>query len=89
MISYHREMPPSQIVLEEFHGGHHCEQFRIGGAIPLLAGIPGFKRISNNLLANLADFLLLLLQHRSQAASLVSVDRTNDPSLVGYASTGG
>ncbi len=39
IISHHREVSPSQIALEEFHSGHHCQQFLVGGAIPLLTGM--------------------------------------------------
>ncbi len=37
MISDHREMSPSKIVLEEFQGSHHREQLFIGSAVSLLA----------------------------------------------------
>ncbi len=61
MISHNRDMFHSQAILEEFHGSHYCQQFFIGSAGLLLAGIQGFRCVSDNLLNHLAIFLLLLL----------------------------
>ncbi len=84
-------MSPSHIVLEEFHGVHHCNQLFIGSrpTAPLLAGIRGFRGVSDNLFNNPTTFLLLCSRTVPIPVSLASVERTNGMSLVGYAKTGG
>ncbi len=59
VISHHHKMSPSQIVLEGFHGSHHCKQVLVGSIVPLLAGIQGFRLVSDNL--NQTVIFLLLL----------------------------
>ena len=68
MISHHREMFPSQIILEEFHGSHHREQLFFGSAVSLLAGIQDFRCVSDDLFNHPTIFLLLMPQNSSHAS---------------------
>ncbi len=39
MVGHHREVSPSQIMLEELNSSHHCEQFFVGSTVALLASV--------------------------------------------------